>query len=304
MPADQIHSFLEAISAEKNVSNNTVQAYKTDLTLLKQFLERKDRNIVKSSRADIEDFMAIQFSRGYSRTTRARRLSSIKQYFGFLHDEGVIDINPSSFIKSQPQKRNLPKTISIEDVKRLLRVAREVGKNPFDRLRNTLIIELLYSTGMRVTELVSLPLSSVSGDPEMILIKGKGGYERLVPLSSSAKKTIHQWLMIRGKHSKYVQSSFLFPSNSKQGFINREQVFKILKFLADAANIDSKLISPHVLRHAFATHLLSNGADLRVIQTLLGHSDISTTEIYTHVLEDQLKDLVVKHHPLANNLLN
>jgi integrase/recombinase XerD len=304
MQADQIYNFLEAISAERNVSENTLLAYKTDLLLLKRYLSNNQKHIISSSKTDIEGFMAKEYTRGYSKTTRARRLSSIKQYYRFLHDEGIIQSNPSHFIKAISQQRSLPKILSVKDVQKILDTSRKVGKNYHEKIRNTLIIEMLYSTGMRVTELVSLPLDSVSRKSKMILIRGKGGYERLVPLSPSAKKGIADWLYERKKLKISESSAYLFPSKSKQGYLNRELVFKVLKEIANTANLDPHLISPHVLRHAFATHLLSNGADLRVIQTLLGHSDISTTEIYTHVLEEQLKDLVLEHHPLAKDMLN
>ena len=204
---------------------------------------------------------------------------------------------------TSPKKEfKLPNFLNEEEVARLLDYLNRNANNQ-RKLKFLVMTELLYSTGMRVSELVSLPISSVSGDPGMILVKGKGGYERLVPLTYAAKLALKTWIKERKTLEINISSKYLFPSKSSQGYINRERIFKMLKDVATSANLDPKIISPHVFRHAFATHLLANGADLRVIQTLLGHSDISTTEIYTHIIEDQLIDLVSTHHPLSKYLL-
>ena len=184
----------------------------------------------------------------------------------------------------------------------LLETARSYGKTHYSKAMNGALFELLYSTGMRVSELLSLPVSCMIGNPEMILIKGKGEYERLVPVSVRASQASKAWLTERNKIPKNKLSNFLFPSKSKQGFLNREIFFKLVKQISACSNLNPKQISPHVIRHAFASHLLANGADLRVIQTFLGHSDISTTEIYTHIMDEKLKSLVLDHHPLSKKI--
>ena len=190
--------------------------------------------------------------------------------------------------------------MGLEETENILIAAKSFGKTSYLRAMNHALLELLYSTGMRVTELVSLPVSTLSGNQEMILITGKGGYERLVPISKTARKAIQLWLKERNKHPKNKNSKFLFPSRSKQGHLNRELFFKRIKELAVKSGMESSKVSPHAIRHAFATHLLKNGADLRTIQTFLGHSDISTTQVYTHVVDESLKNLVFAHHPLSN----
>ncbi|MEL6678446.1 MAG: tyrosine-type recombinase/integrase, partial [Pseudomonadota bacterium] len=178
---------------------------------------------------------------------------------------------------------------------------RRTGRTEADRLRNTCLLEVLYATGLRVSELVSLPVAAVRGDPQMILVRGKGGKDRMVPLSADARDALRAWLTVRdtAEEAAAVKSRFLFPSRSKEGHMTRVRFFTLVKEIAVQAGLSPGNISPHALRHAFATHLLANGADLRVIQTLLGHADIATTEIYTHVLEERLKDLVLTAHPLA-----
>ena len=192
--------------------------------------------------------------------------------------------------------------MSENEVENLLNTARTFGKNSYSKTMNAALFELLYSSGMRVSELISLPVSCMVGNPEMILIKGKGDYERLVPVSIQAQKAIKIWLIERVKKPENKLSNFLFPSKSKNGYLNREVFFKRVKQIAAECNLNPTQISPHTIRHAFASHLLANGADLRVIQTLLGHADISTTEIYTHVVDEKLKNLVFNHHPLSKKV--
>ena len=246
-------------------------------------------------------YLNIEIDIGKSENTISRKLSSLKQFFKFLYDEKIISSNPTLKIKKIRKNNNLPKLLTILEVEKLINTAKKFSKNEYEKRFNIAIIEILYSTGLRVSELVNLPLSDVIGNPEMILIRGKGSSERLVPLSENAKISINDWIKERNK--KNQKSRFLFPSKSKYGHINREKIFLALKKLANLANIDSKIVSPHTFRHSFATHMLANGADLRVIQTLLGHSDISTTEIYTHVVDEQLKKLVFNHHPLTKKNL-
>ena len=294
-----VYNFLEALSSERNSSKNTLKAYKNDLIKFHLFLERNGGYLVGTTRRQIESFLKHEFSEGFSTTTRARRLSSLKQFFKFLFDENIKADDPASKIKSIPGNSILPTILSIKDVDNLLNAAKSLGKNSYARKMNCALLELLYSTGMRVSELVSLPVSSFSGNQEMILIVGKGNYERLVPISKSARKAVNSWLVERNKVEKNINSKFLFPSKSKQGYLNRELFFKRVKELAIKSNLDTTKVSPHSIRHAFATHLLRNGADLRSIQTFLGHSDISTTQIYTHVIDESLKELVFAHHPLS-----
>ena len=294
-----LKSFLEAMSSERGFSHNSLNAYKNDLLKFQLFQSSKEVAIETCNRVDIEKFLTEEFDKGLAANTRARRLSSIKQFFKFLFDEGLRSDNPTNKIKSTARERSLPTLLSINEIDRLLEAAQSFGKNPFSKAMNAALFELLYSTGMRVSELLSLPVSCMIGNPEMILIKGKGEYERLVPISVEAQKATNSWLIERNKSKKHKLSKFLFPSKSKKGYLNREIFFKLIKQIASSCNLNTKKISPHTIRHAFASHLLANGADLRVIQTLLGHSDISSTEIYTHVVDEKLKDLILNHHPLS-----
>ena len=295
-----IEIFLESLLAEKNFSLNTLTAYKRDLGHF--FKIMKLNKITKVNERHIAQYLDSLAQSNMSPRSLARKISSIKHFFKFAFTEGWISLDPCSKIKPPKFRYKLPETLSFEEVNRLIDAAKIAEKIKANNVRNTALIELLYATGLRVTELVSLPLTSVSDTSEVILVRGKGGKERLVPLSKSAKLAVRDWLSLRSKMEVSNKSKiFLFPSKSKNGFLNREQFFCIIKRIARHAGLDSEKISPHVLRHAFATHLLENGADLRVIQTFLGHSDISSTQIYTHVLEGHKKSLVMEHHPLAKN---
>ncbi len=289
------------MSSERNFSNNSLVSYAYDLKRFERFQAKCHTNISDSTKQQIEEFLKAEFDLGLSSATRARRLSSIRQFFKFLLDENLRDENPAIKIKLTSKRRSLPKLLSISEIDAILTTAKSFGKNSYFKSRNYALFELLYSTGMRVTELLSLPLTSLLGNPNMLLIKGKGDHERLVPVSAKAKEALRLWLAERSKNEKNKYSRFLFPSNSKHGHLNREIFFKLVKQIAVFSKLDPTLISPHSIRHAFASHLLENGADLRVIQSFLGHSDISTTEIYTHVVNERLKDLVTKHHPLSKN---
>lgn len=297
-----LNSFLEALSSERNFSQNSLDAYKNDLIKFHLFQSSNNVDISQSTRLEIETFLKSEFDKGLAENTRARRLSSLKQFFKFLLDEGMRSDNPTNKIKTKASRQSLPNLLSISDVETLLITARSFGKNSYSKAMNAAMFELLYSTGMRVSELLSLPVSSMIGGSEMILIKGKGQYERLVPVSLQANEATKAWLIERNKKPQNKVSTFLFPSKSKRGYLNRELFFKLIKQIATRSNLNPAQISPHTIRHAFASHLLANGADLRVIQTFLGHSDISTTEIYTHVVDERLKSLVLKHHPLSKKL--
>lgn len=302
-----ISTFLEAQAAELNASRNTLLAYGRDLQDFSGWCGRRKLDLSCLTRQDIETYLIDCDNQGLSQSTRARRLSSIRQFYRFLFEEGLRQDNPSVQIRGPGKARSLPNTLSQEDVIALLETARSFGTNTADRLRTSCLMELLYSTGMRVSELVSLPVSSARGDPHMILVMGKGNKERMVPLSDPAREYLRQWLQVRDEAednkrlSGMKESKFLFPSRSRAGHMTRQSFFNLLRKLSAATGLGDKQITPHTLRHAFATHLLSNGADLRTIQTLLGHANLATTEIYTHVLDEHLKELVETHHPLTKN---
>ncbi|WP_375552151.1 tyrosine recombinase [Rhodophyticola porphyridii] len=301
-----IQSFIEAQAAELNAARNTQLAYTRDLDDFRRFLGLRDTDLLSATRADIEAYLTALDARGMARATRARRLSSIKQLYRFAYEEGLRSDNPAQLIKGPGRDRRLPKTLTVDQVDRLLDAAETHGRSPGDRLRNACLMQMLYATGMRVTELISLPVSAARGDPQVLLIKGKGGKERMVPLSPPARLALAAWLEHRDAEEDRKAdetgtpvSRFLFPSHGKSGHVTRVRFFTLVKEIAVAAGIPPGDVTPHTLRHAFATHLLAGGADLRSIQTLLGHADISTTEIYTHVLDERLKSLVFDHHPLA-----
>lgn len=308
MQSDTFHwisKFLEAQSAELGAATNTQLAYGRDLKDFDAFLARKSLDFAGASRNDVESYLVYCDAQGLARSTRARRLSAIKQLYRFAFEEGLRSENPAIQISGPGQDKRLPKILSEDEVDRLLDAARASGRSPRDRLRNTCLMELLYATGMRVTELVGLPISATRGDPRLLLIMGKGGKERMVPLSPPARVALTAWLQDRDVQDEEARlkrkpvSRFLFPSRGKSGYLTRHRFYLLIKEFAVAAGVDPDKVTPHTLRHAFATHLLANGADLRAIQTMLGHADIATTEIYTHVLEERLSELVLEHHPLA-----
>ena len=297
----RIAAFLDAQAAELGAATNTLLAYGRDLKDFAGWLARRGDGIATVTRDGIEAYLTSCADEGLARSTRARRLSAIRQLFRFGFEEGWRPDNPAQTIKGPGREKRLPQTLDVAEVDRLLAAARTHGRSDAERLRNTCLVELLYATGMRVSELVSLPVAATRGDPRMILIRGKGGKERMVPLSPSARRALANW--IAGLEATQPEGSaplrFLFPSRSSDGHLTRHRFYLLIKEIAVAAGVSPDLVTPHTLRHAFATHLLANGADLRSIQTLLGHADVATTEIYTHVLEDRLRDLVFEHHPLA-----
>ncbi|MEM8775904.1 MAG: site-specific tyrosine recombinase XerD [Pseudomonadota bacterium] len=305
--ADWTSAFLEAQAAELGASQNTIAAYARDLGDFTEWLSREGGDHASAEQSDIERYLVHCDAQGLAKSTRARRLSAIKQLYRFAFEERLRGDNPAIRIKGPGRDQRLPKTLSVEDVDRLLDGARQSGRNPKDRARNACLMELLYATGMRVSELVSLPVATMRGTPEMILVRGKGNKERMVPLSPSAQDALHDWLEIRDSAEEKTRkdgvpaSPFLFPSSGKAGHMTRHRFYMLIKEIAVFAGVSPKNVTPHTLRHAFATHLLSNGADLRVIQTLLGHADVATTEIYTHVLDEQLRELVFEAHPLAQD---
>ncbi|MEX0364817.1 MAG: tyrosine recombinase [Ruegeria sp.] len=302
-----ISTFLEAQAAELGAANNTLLAYGRDLKDFAGWLARKGSGFAEADRDLVEAYLINCDAQGLARSTRARRLSAIKQIYRFAFEEGWRETNPAIQIKGPGRDKRLPKTLDVIEVDRLLEAARVTGRSQADRLRNTCLMELLYATGMRVTELVSLPVSAARGDPRMLLILGKGGKERMVPLSPPAREALAVWLTTRDAAedqatAKGAQpSKFLFPSRGKSGHLTRHRFYLLIKELAVQGGVSPDKVTPHTLRHAFATHLLANGADLRSIQTLLGHADVATTEIYTHVLDERLAELVLEHHPLARD---
>ena len=300
-----ISTFLDARAAELGAARNTQLAYGRDLLDFGDWLAHRKSDFARAAPGDIEDYLVHCDAQGLSKATRARRLSSIRQLFRFAFDEGWRKDNPALRLVGPGRAQSLPKTLSETEVVRLMDAARVRGRNPVDRLRDIALFELLYATGLRVSELVGLPVAAVRGDPRMILVRGKGDKERMVPLSAPARAALAAWLAHRdaedeaGRKAGRTASRHLFPGDGRDGHMTRQYFHSLVKDVAVLAGISPSRVTPHVLRHAFATHLLANGADLSVIQTLLGHADIATTEIYTHVQDDHLRDLVLTRHPLA-----
>ena len=297
-----IQTFIAAQAAELDAAHNTQLAYARDLTDFAGWLTDRGHDFASAMQDEVEGYLIDCDRLGLARATRARRLSAIRQLYRFAFEEGWRADNPAIRIKGPGKSKALPKTLSVDEVARLLQAARDGRAEP---VRDTCLMELLYATGMRVSELVSLPVTAARGDPRMLLVRGKGGKERLVPLSPPARAAVRDWLAVwdaqqdaLSKDGKPV-SKFLFPARGKTGHMTRQRFFTLIKELAVTAGIDPGDVTPHTMRHAFATHLLAGGADLRAIQIMLGHADVSTTEIYTHVLDEALSDLVLTHHPLA-----
>lgn len=305
--ARRIATFLEAIAAENGAARNTLLAYGRDLAHAADWLADQGGTLVGAPREAVEGYLVALDAEGLSRATRARRLSALKQFFRFARDEGWRTDNPVLRIDGPGRSRRLPGTLSEAEVTRLLDAARAQGADPATRARNACLFELLYATGLRVSELVSLPHAALRGAPEMLMVRGKGGKDRLVPLSDPARTAAALWLAHRDRAEEAARlkgvapSRFLFPAKGAEGHLSRVSFHALVKQVALAAGLDPARVSPHVLRHAFATHLLAGGADLRVIQTLLGHADLGTTEIYTHVLDERLRRLVMDHHPLSRD---
>ncbi len=305
MSGTWVPRFLEAIQAERDAARNTLMAYARDLGDFGAFLGSCGRDLASAGREDIEAYLVALDARGMAVATRARRLSAIRQLYRFAYLEGWRPDDPAALIRGPARRRTLPGSLSETEVDRLLEAAEHLGRSEAERTRDVCLMQILYATGLRVSELVSLPVASVRGDPRMILVRGKGGRERMVPLSPPARTALISWLAVRDATEAErmaagrPRSAHLFPARGRRGHMTRERFFGLIKDLARAAGIDASRVSPHTLRHAFATHLLAHGADLRVIQTLLGHASIATTEIYTHVLEARLRELVLEKHPLA-----
>ncbi|HEY1361316.1 MAG TPA: site-specific tyrosine recombinase XerD [Xanthobacteraceae bacterium] len=302
-----IDLFLDMIAAERGGARNTLAAYARDLADLRAALRSRGRSLVRASSEDLRAYIGILAKRGFAASSAARRLSAIRQLYHFLHAEGRRVDNPAAILEGPRPARALPKVLTPADVDQLLAVARAAAERPdlprLERLRAArlyCLVEVLYATGLRVSELVALPASAAERNNRLLTVRGKGSKERLVPLNEAAKTAMVNYLSLLKSAGRGEKSSWLFPSFGEAGHLTRQHFARELKTLAAAAGLSSNGVSPHVLRHAFASHLLHNGADLRVVQTLLGHSDISTTQIYTHVLEERLKTLVRDLHPLAD----
>jgi len=304
--------FLDMIAAEQGAGRNTLDAYRGDLEDLSEFLARAKSDFLKADTETLRDYLSDLDTRGFKSSSVARKLSSTRHLFRFLLGERKRDDDPAAILSGPKRGRALPKVLSIADVDRLLTHAKTLSETPeqsplqkLRALRLSCLLEILYATGLRVSELVALPLSAARRDARMIVVRGKGNKERLVPLNETSKQAMTDYLAAlestrKDQKKSSSSSKWLFPSSGESGHLTRQHFARDLKELAATAGIAQRLISPHVLRHAFASHLLHNGADLRVVQTLLGHTDISTTQIYTHIVEERLKSLVRDLHPLAD----
>ncbi|MBS9722349.1 site-specific tyrosine recombinase XerD [Tianweitania sp. BSSL-BM11] len=299
----RIEAFLEMMVAERGASENTLQSYRRDL---EDAADTVAGPLHEATPPQLRAYLASLSARGFAASSQARRLSALRQFFKFLHAEGVRADDPTGTLDMPRKDRPLPVTLSEGNVGVLLDHAeQEVGEAAsddarFDALRMHALIEVLYATGLRVSELVSLPVTVARRDERFFFVKGKGNKERLVPLTAKAQTAMKAWLGARAAKPAFAASRFLFPASSESGHLARQVFARDLKGLAARAGLNASDLSPHVLRHAFASHLLQNGADLRAVQQLLGHADISTTQIYTHVLEKRLIALVNDHHPLAD----
>jgi integrase/recombinase XerD len=306
-----INLFLDMLAAEQGAGPNTLDAYRRDLTDFSEFLARSGQGFISAESQALRDYLADLDGRGFKSSSVARRLSAMRHLYRFLLNERIRNDDPAAILSGPKRGRGLPKVLSIADVDRLLTRAKALSEapeaSPLQRLRALrlyCLLEVLYATGLRVSELVSLPLSASRRDARMIVVRGKGDKERLVPLNQASRQAMTGYLaaieaLKPEKNKNAAASKWLFPSFGESGHLTRQHFARDLKELAASAGLPPQLVSPHVLRHAFASHLLHNGADLRIVQTLLGHTDISTTQIYTHVVEERLKSLVRDLHPLA-----
>jgi integrase/recombinase XerD len=298
--------YLDMLAAERGAGPNTLAAYGRDLADFTACLTEAGSSVAAATTDDLRAYLSALARRGMSAATVARRLSAIRQLYRFLYAEGQRKDDPAAVLEGPKRGRPLPKTLTIAEVDRLLRAAAAIDPTaPMGaRLRAARLacfVEMLYATGLRVSELVALPASAARHDARVIVVRGKGNKDRLVPLNGAAKRATADYLALLAQSDHESKSKWLFPSFGESGHITRQHLARELKGLAAAAGLRAAQVSPHVLRHAFASHLLHNGADLRVVQTLLGHADISTTQIYTHVLEERLKSLVRDLHPLAQD---
>ncbi len=300
----RLNSFLDMLAAERGAARNTLEAYERDVSDYLEFLGGTAPDAATAQ--DIRGWLADLAARGLKASSAARRLSAVRQFHRFLYTEGLAGSDPSAAIAGPRQGRPLPKVVSVGDIDRLLEEARAAcdreGSGKAARLkalRMRCLVEMLYATGLRVSELIALPLSAATTRERFLIVRGKGDKERLVPLNEAARQAARDWLAAL-KEASDVLGRWLFPSDGESGHLTRQAFARDLKALGGAAGLSAAALSPHVLRHAFASHLLQNGADLRVVQELLGHADIATTQIYTHILDERLKSMVRDLHPLSD----
>jgi integrase/recombinase XerD len=304
-----IELFLDMIAAERGAAVNTLEAYRRDLVAYAAGLKARGRGPLDAGTDDLRAYLATLDALGFKATSAARKLSAIRQFHRFLVAEGERKDDPAAILEGPRQGQRLPKILSVKEVDRLLGIAKEgldletrpVGER-LRAARMNALLELLYATGLRVGELVSLPRHALRGRDPLIAIKGKGGRERLVVVSEPARQAVDLYrALLKRRHPGAVEGPWLFPADSDSGHLTRQAFARDLKMVAAAAGIATHRVSPHVLRHAFASHLLQNGADLRIVQELLGHADIATTQIYTHVLDERMKAMVRDLHPMGDN---
>ncbi len=299
-----IESFLDMLAVERGSAANTIDSYRRDLAAFSAFTARRGRAPENADAKMVRGYLARLAGAGMAASTSARRLSALRQFFRFLYSEGLRADDPSAAIDSPRRGRVLPKFLGEDEVDRLLAAARRRPGAEGKRLKA--MLEILYATGLRVSELVGLPMSALSSDGQVLIVLGKGSKERMVPLGDPAAEAIEDYMAVRegflpkGRPA-LAASPWLFPSRARQGHLTRSRFSQLLKEVAAEAGLDPGRVSPHVLRHSFASHLLAHGADLRSLQQMLGHADIATTQIYTHVLDERLKRLVNEAHPLAKS---
>jgi len=292
----EVDAFLEMQIAEHGASPNTVTAYRRDLEGLHLFLKQRGLTLTQATAQDLHDYIVFLKQQQYALKTQSRHLSALREFYRFLYSEDIITSNPTDYLEAPKTQKSLPKYLSEEDIFSLIYNAAKIG------LRLQTLLEVLYASGMRVSELVSLPVSAVTQSQKHLYIVGKGNKERIVPLNEKACEVLNKWMIARENlYPRADKNKWLFPAKSKSGHLTRGAFFKELKKLAMLVGLDAEKISPHVFRHSFASHLIAHDADLRSVQKLLGHSDIATTEIYTHILPNRLKKVIEKSHPLAYN---
>ena len=302
--AELIESFLDMMRAERGASINTLSAYRRDLLDFHGWLAGRGKDAKRAARDDVRAYLAKLAEAGIAGSSQARRLSALRQFFGFLYSDGIRSDDPTVAIDAPKRGRPLPKILSREDMELLIDTAAGQASESAEGVRLACIVEVLYASGLRVSELATLPLAAARNRDGVLLVKGKGGKERLAPLNPRAGEAIARWLEVRerflprGERRRHAER-FLFPSRSAECHLTRRRLHQMLKALALEAGLDPDKLSPHVLRHAFATHLVEGGADLRSVQTLLGHADIATTQIYTHVARDRLAATMASAHPLS-----
>ena len=299
-----LENFLEVLASEKGLAVNTRISYKNDILQFLVFLEKNKKKINEITPIDIEKFTSKFTTQGLEKSTISRKMSALSHFFIFLLEENIIKSNPIHELDLPKQIKKLPKILSVDQVEKLIKSSRE--DQSVNGIRLNTMIEILYATGIRVSELVEMKLSATYAEKNFLLIQGKGNKERLVPISENTEDKIKDYLKIRNEFiNNDTDSKWLFPSKqSSKGHITRQRFNQLLQTLCERVNLNNIKISPHKLRHAFATHLLANGVDLRSLQQMLGHADISTTQIYTHVLKDRLKKLVSDNHPLSKIEIN